>query len=610
MPVLELNEIEMADLKKGVIIPQEFFGPWMQKFDWTYQQISRREFPEPFVSLDDFQLACICADPVLWCSIFMKDPDDPDRQWQFWDYQNESIRHEGNTLHECGAEVGKTREIVSYILYKAFTTFRGSGLVTAPMYTHVIEIVDALLEQLSLNPDLGKALILHRKSPHHHMRFSNGFKVDFRPTGFDGEALRGVHVKTFAIMDEAAKVKNPDIFKEFWRATKPGCAHKIYSTPDGDRSTVFFRLCQKAEGKAINEENGLSDNLHLRKDLDFKKFHWSKMLMPPPFWAPERRRFYIEQYNGEDSPGYQQNVLGNWGDPENSVFPWYQFQRLLKQIPEYRCLKILVDASQGEASIFGAQYNSPLPPLKSRGGDEVGGVTPQEQILCDRRIPLRDFDIRTEIKAFFSNIPGLKFGGADLGFSQDPTEIYIKLIIGRTHRLIGRVQLKGVSYDQQADAIDSLDDIFDSGEHKMGWGIDFGNAGSAVCHILQGQEAYFVKRYEDRLTGFQFGATYEAVDEDGEIIMDKHTGKPVKLTAKELSTDLLVKKMQRQEIEYPHDPDIMLFYPNHTYRESSHHRIYKKDDDHVIDADRALTLRIILPGEGRGGFFASGSNFR
>jgi len=224
--------------------------------------------------------------------------------------------------------------------------------------------------------------------------------------------------------------------------------------------------------------------------------------------------------------------------------------------------------------------------------------------LLDRRSKKGGFDLATEIRAFFSPLPGLLFMGADLGFSQDPTEIYIKLIFGKIHRLIARVQLKGVSYDQQADAIDALDSIFDGGRCEMGIGIDFGNAGSAVVHILQGQEKYADKNYEDRLTGYQFGAAYDAVDEAGETLIDKHSGKPVRLLAKELSTDLLTAKMQKGELEYPYDPDIMLMYPNHTYHQGSRHRTFKAIDDHVIDADRVLTLRCVLPGDNQEDLFA------
>lgn len=577
--------MNLIDLKKKIVVPKEYFEPWLEKHDWTFHQLARGEFPTPWKDLDEFQLGCLCADPVLWCRAFLKDQDNPEKPWEFWDYQKESIHHKGNTLHECGAEVGKTREIIGYILYKVFTTLRGSGLVSAPQLTHLLEILDEIENQLSTNPIFKGEPRKHRKHPHHQMFFSNGFVLYFRPTGHDGTALRGVHVKTFALMDEATKVKNPAIFKEFWRATKPGCDHKIYSTPDGDRSCEFFKLCMRAEGKV--EEEQILDRLIPKS---FRKFHWGKPLMPPPFWTPERRRFYIEQYGGETSPGYQQNVLGNWGDPENSVFPWFQFSRTLKEIPEYRVLKILVDDSQGLVTIFGAEYRSQI-------GEDQRKTEPKEIILQDKEISKTGFDIREEIKAFFGYIPDLKYGGADLGYTNDPTEILIKLVIGKKHRLVARLNLQGVTYDQQADAIDAMDDIFDAGKDTMAWGIDYGNAGSAVCHNLNGLDKYSHKDYENRLTGYLFESTYDAVDEDGETIEDKKTGKPLKITAKELATDLLTKKMQRVELEYPYDPDIVLFYPNHTYRMGQRHRIFKKVDDHIIDADRVLMLRIVLEQE-------------
>ena len=601
---MTLRQIDhLADLGKMLIVPQATFEEELARMNWSWHQVARGEFPHPFESLEQFQVGIICADPVLWCAAFLRNPDDPDQPWTYWPYQEGSIRHDGNTLHECGAEVGKTREIIGYILWKALTTPNGSGLVTAPMTIHLMEIIDALAEQLTHNPAIGKTLVLHRKQPHHHLKFSNGFKLDFRPTGYDGEALRGVHVSTFAMIDEAAKIKNPSVWKEFWRSSKPGCVHKCYSTPDGDRSTVFYRLCMKADGQESGDQEPDTGDKETR-NLTFKKFHWSKELMPAPFWTPERRRFYIDQYGGEDSPGFQQNVLGNWGDPENSVFPWHQFQRLLHDIPEYRCLKILVDDSHGEISLYGyAVVRGAVASVDTHGDDTRGVEThcnaslprPEPVTLLDRRLPKSQFDLRAEIMSFFDALPGLHFGGADLGFSQDPTEIYIKRVHGSTHRLVARVQLKGVTYDQQAEAVNALDDLFAGEKERMGWGLDFGNAGSAVVHTLQGSTLYRNKSFEDRLTGFQFGASYDAVREDGEVILDKKTGKPVRLSAKELSTDLLTTKMQRLELQYPYDPDIMLMYPNHTYRMGQSRRIYKGTDDHVIDADRALTLRAVIP---------------
>ena len=171
-----------------------------------------------------------------------------------------------------------------------------------------------------------------------------------RTCGFDGTAIRGVHAKTFCIMDEAPKVKNDAVFKEFWGRGEPGAVFKLYGMPDGDRSCVFYKLTAKAEGKLRADEEEPSGKLP-----EFRLFKWAKHLQPFPYWSDQRRREYIDRFGGEDSPGYRQGVLGEWGDPENSVFPWFQFQRLLKVIPEYRCLKILVDDACNEVSVYGSE---------------------------------------------------------------------------------------------------------------------------------------------------------------------------------------------------------------------------------------------------------------
>ena len=239
---------KISDLRKGILIPQEIFELWLETWDWTFHQLARSEFPAPFREIDEFQLACICADPVLWCQAFLREPEDPDHQdpYNFFPYQEESIRYHGHVIHKDGSEVGKTREIIAYCMYAAFTTANGSGLNGAPQQTHLEEIIEGMLDQMDFNPELFKSLMKYKKHPHHTFYFSNRFKLYFRPSGFDGEAYRGVHVRTFAIKDEAAKDKNTKQWSEFWRAMKPGCVARIYSVPDGDRSCDFYKLGQRA----------------------------------------------------------------------------------------------------------------------------------------------------------------------------------------------------------------------------------------------------------------------------------------------------------------------------------------------------------------------------
>jgi len=602
----------LRDLEKSILVPRPDFESWMQKHDWTVHQLARTEYPQGYTSLEEFQLGCICADPYLWCTFFLREPEDPDHEepYGFWDYQTESLRYPGNVIHKDAAEVGKTREIVAWGLYKAFTVLNGSGLIGAPLQTHLEEIIEAMYDQLTWNPDLGRSLVRWKKHPHHAFYFTNHFKIDFRPSGFDGNAYRGVHARTFAIKDEAVKDKNVKQWSEFWRAIKPACVARIYSVPDGDRSCEFFKLGERAKGIKKEEDtemSSLKDTAAHVKNMEFKLFQWPKSLMPPPFWTPERKRFYIDQYGGEDSPSYKHNVLGEDGDPENTVFPWEQFKYCIKDIPEYRCLKVLVNESHNEVIVTGYRIEY----------TNEDGPKGQARYLIDmtyKKSTFFDFDVSAEnefrrlIKSFFISAPGFKRGGGDLGFSGDETELLVKLILGKRERLVARLYLKHVTYDQQCQAVDALDDIYGPQE-SLYWGTDFGNAGSAVAHDLQGLQIYRHKDYDDRLKGFMFESTMDNIDEDGEPIIDAKTEKPAKITMKELATDILTKKMQHQDLEYPADPDIILDYTNHTAKVGGKHRIYKNEDDHLIDADRVQVLAGLMMVEADD-LFSSGTNRR
>jgi len=614
--------VNLSDLSKKIFVPREDFENWLKKFDWTYHQLARKEFPYPFTDIVEFQLGCICADPVLWTQSFLREPEDPNHKdpYSLWDYQCESLRHKGHTIHKCAAEVGKTREIVPYCLWKAFTTENGSGLIGAPQQTHLEEIIEAMDEQFNWNEDLksGRSHRRHKngwkKHPHHAFYFSNGFKIDFRPSGHDGEAYRGLHARTFAIKDEAAKDKNKKQWSEFWRAVKPGCVAKIYSVPDGDRSCEFFKLSARAKN-TNNEESEVESfkgALSHIKNIKFKIFQWPKSLMPAPYWSEERKKFFIDQYGGEDAPEYKHNVLGEDGDPEYSVFPWDQFKYCIKDIPEYRCLKILVDSGSNEVIVRGYRCEIEGSINRTATGDcnpinkEVTLIdTVYRKSLFFDSSENSESEFRKLIKNFFISVPGLKRGGADFGFSNDSTEIIIKNIIGKKKRLVARLQLRHVTYDQQCQALDAMDDVYGPLE-SLSWGTDFGNAGSAVAHDLQGLPQFKHKNYDDRLKGFMFESTTENVDEDNDPIVDAKDGKPAKITLKELATDHMVKDVQRMEVEYPPDNDFALYYPNHTCSYGGKHRIFKKEDDHLIDAERGETLAKILGFEMED-LFASGN---
>jgi len=582
----------------------EGFEAWLEEQQMAWQPLSRGEYG---ITLEQAQMAYISQDPLLWCQAFLNEPDN-DEPYTFWDYQKPSVESwQQDVIHQDGAEVGKTREITALILWGQITAFGGSILrpsilVAAPQQTHLDEIIMDMEGHLGITEDGGqhKPFIHHfwlkpKRTPHYMARFMTPNpenpnrprvgRVYFRPAGHDGEAFRGVHVNALGLFDEAAKIKNKTIWSEFFRSLKPGCKHRIYSVPDGDNASEFYRMCQKAIPNLPTDQPGQ------------RLFHWAKTLMPEPFWSDDRKQHFVRLFGGEDSPGYQRNVLGLNGQQENPVWPWSTLEPNFQDIPEYRCIKLLFDKAQHQIHLLASKIN-----LISTEGKRVG-----EEAFLDDRYDSQDIHLSSNgdqqrrrlyrlLREFITPPPsGLYWFGGDLGYAKDPTELFVFHELGSELRLVVRLHLKGMDYDQQADLIFCLDRLFG---FSGAWGLDFGSAGTMVVQLLQNREEYQEGDYENRLTGFLFAQAMEATDEEGNVVEeeDRKTGdrKALRLPAKQLATDLMGRRFQRSGYALPMDNDLVQHLTNHTAREGARHLIYDKSDDHTIDAMRVAILRKVF----------------
>ncbi|MDQ2069328.1 hypothetical protein [Natronospira bacteriovora] len=605
---------QIRQIAERCVVDRKDFGWWLDQKGWHWRALDRGEYG---ISLEQAQLLYVMEDPVLWCRAFLTDPD-TGQPYEFWDYQRPSIRAwDQNVVHQDGAEVGKTREIIALILWGMCTSFgmsirRPSILVGAPQQTHLDEIIMAMEEHLGVEEDHqgGKPIIGYhwrkpKKTPHYMARFrtpKGPGRVYFRPSGHDGEAFRGVHVNAMALFDESAKAKHKVIWSEFFRAMMPGCKFRCYSVPDGDRQTDYYRMCQEARLNLRPGEKGM------------RLFHWPKTIQPESFWNQERKEEAIQNFGGEGEPGYQRNVLGLHGQQENPVFPWPVFEPNLRHVPEYRCLRLTENTSEGSVHVQAYEIE-----LKR----DQGKKHPHRQVLADRYDSLsgwraKDRTVIREVvnkllREFFEPLgPARYWLGADLGLRNDPTEIRVWQERGDELRCVGRIHAKHVSYDVQCELIYCLDRIHGQALHG---GIDMGSAGAAVMNMLYNLEDYEDAHFEERLTGFNFGGWLDAVDEEGEALIqtDQSSGKEKaeRLPAKHLATDLLLQRMQRVGFAYPYDRDTVSDYSNHTAREGTRFPIYAKKDDHVIDADRLMMLRRSFDDEqGAPDLFASGSESR
>lgn len=565
-------------LQGELIIPEPDLLSFLGCIGWDLEQVLRGEFPPGCDSLMDLQLACISSDGYLWCKAFLQEPTDT-KPWgekgpyNFFDYQIPSIRYKGSFVHYDGAETGKTRELIAKICYMSMNNPGGSGLVGAPESDQLDPIIKGVVDQFE-SGELKGSIKSHQKQPHHTITLINGFEILFRPSKHDGKTYRSKHVKTFAFRDESAKDSDPRTWTEFYRSMEPGCILGVYSVPDGRRETEFFRLGQISKAMSKDVEYPSDNGAWLSPEIDpahFRYFHWEKTLMPAPFWTPERKKFYIDLYGGEDSQGYKHNVLGLDGDPESTIFPSEKFEQLIKEIAEYVSIHILVNEKQGNVSL------------------EVYGIENNvKKSIISQNIPLINFNVKEALNKYLTSQPDIAeyFMGGDLGYSQDFAEFWAKAVIGERNRLIARVQMRGVRYNHMREAWNLMDDIFDRGRMTMKSGVDIGGAGTAFYHELLANNPE--KHYDERCAPVQFGGKADLLGPDGEPIMDHTSEKPIRRRIKTLATDMLVKRMQTLTNEYPADPDLVRDFTGHTSRPGQDGDvIYSKKNDHTIDADRA-----------------------
>ncbi len=597
----------------------------LKRRGWSWQSLERGErelFGEP-LTVDSLQWWLINTDPLLWIETnLVNKPEDGGGLWRMFDYQRGSLRFRGHVVHQDGAEVGKSREIVGLLLWGSLGIEKGSSLVGSALDGDLDELWEEIEWQISANPYLKSQLKASTTKPYRRLTWRNGLRVLFRPAGHDGRAYRGIHVRGWLLHDEAAKVVNPRAWSEFWRAAKPGCEIRIYSVPTGDRLCTFQRIADAALPSdsvvpADNPANVLEQLLRpqiggmpasvrtLARDLGGRvwvRFHWPKSLMPSPYWSEARRLEFIGLHGGPDEPGYVHNVLGLPGDPEYTVFPERLLNPALTWIADYLTIALRWDARAGRLDGTSRRLNPAYPwgddlvdedELADATDEESEGteITPYLAVLDDS-VDVADWEtstaerreqiIRDLVGYFVRPIDGDLTAGVDVG-SSTVTEILIQRRRGRDlDELVLRLHLAGWNWYAQRDLILLLDEaLCPSG----GWGIDATGAGRVLADLL-------AVKLQERLSPYVFNSVVPAIDpETGDPLLDPTTARAVSLSYKEFATQLLERHLHSRGFALPPDPEVRHLLANHTYTQVGEARRYSKRDDHLVDALRVGELR-------------------
>jgi hypothetical protein len=606
----------------------ELIDALLRRKRWSWQALERGDLRigDEVLDVDRLQWWLLNADPVLWVETnLVNKPEDGGGLWQLFPYQRPSLRFRGHVVHQDGAEVGKSREIVGLLLWGCLAAERGSVLVGSALDGDLDEIWEEVEWQLSANPFLADSLRSRTTKPYRRLTWRNGLRVLFRPAGHDGRAYRGIHVRGWLLHDEAAKVVNPRSWSEFWRAAKPGCEIRIYSVPTGDRQCTFQRIADNAvpadsvvpdDTPKLTVEHLLrptsattpEGTRALARDLGGRvwvRFHWPKTIMPHPFWCEERRQEFVGFYGGPDEPGYVHNVLGLPGDPEYSLFPERLLRPALTWIPDYLSVSFRWDSRAGQLDGLSRRLNPSYPwgeegepqPPEDDDPEEAEAADVLQPYLTvlqdgldmsgwDRWDAERRREVIADLARFFVRpLPGDLTAGVDVG-SATVTEILFErrrfTPDTLSDTLVLRIHLTGWNWYAQRDFILALDAIL---KPAGGWGFDATGVGRVLVDLL-------TPGLDDRLSGYVFNRSTPAIDPTtGEAQLDPASGREVLISYKELGTQLIERRLHGRGLELPFDPEVRHLLANHTYSQSGDARRFSKLNDHLVDALRVAELR-------------------
>ncbi len=466
-------------------------------------------------------------DPVVWSHKMLFSPDG--KRLALWPHQIEDLRlAEKRIVHQDGRETGKTVDIAASVLHYANTTDHGSGLVATPHQSSLDTIIDYIELQLELNPALAKDVKIVRQ-PYVKITFGRTKSViHFRQAGPYGDAFRSLHVARIWV-DEAAWMPGK-AWKAIGRCLLPEGVMRVYSNPNGLRDTEYYRFTQNPTWRVVR---------------------WPSTIAPT--WNEERRRELADYYNGENTPGWQHEVMGEHGAPSFGAFDSEAVLRALCAIENYTLRRLSGD-------LLTRSESAAEKTIDENFASELSNIS---EILD---LPPRR---------------GVFYLGADLGYTSDPAEmLLIEESPSGEVSVALRVHCERVPYPQLCMILTALDREY----APVGMGIDAGHNGISVFHDLTQLPQYRPYNFISRLQAYDFGGTI--------VVGEDEDGHQLKSYAKEHMTKLINEALAKNRLKLPdNDNEITNQLCTQTYVKSDRRIIYTKKDDHVIDALRCAMLR-------------------
>jgi len=481
---------------------------------------------------EECYLAAILDDPsgVELAEFCWVDEEKPDGCFRLWDFQWVWYRNEDTyQIDHCGRAVGKSVGIQMRAFAFPFNHPGAEMLITAPELNHLKPVTDKV-EHRFRSTRLGQAMLPKRTGnginhqPQFQVHFVNDARIISRLPNRDGRGVKGMHPLVIE-MDEGQDYPENGWIEliETMKHGTPGAQWRVHGVSRGIRDR-YYRF-------TMGED----------PDMPFKVHRY--MAMHRPTWGELERKQKIAIYGGtEDNVDYRRNIYGDHGDATNPVFV---LARLMANV-------------RINENAWATRYN-----------DEIyAQIKINDELLRSSGAPIEAFIQLpgTHLSEEYSSF----WGGMDVGFTRDPSEI---LIMGITkhpsqkgvdlHRLLARIHLMRISATDQAEAVRHVFDFY--GERLKCFAMDRTGNGLPLWQELDPAAVgtrVDLRRTPDhisrRVRGYNFSSKVAVEFDDREL-----KGKETQLDAVieknviDFATDELRKLVDATALELPYDRELL-----------------------------------------------------
>lgn len=256
-----------------------------------------------FEFTDELAAGLVLTDPLLFRVFFFSDELTEETSLE----QKLFMCDESQRVQMCTArKIAKTVHLEAFVLQKGMS-FQSRGSTEAMFHTpndvHINPVIDRLWKRVERHPVIRLAVRSKSKGDNANLTFGAGLMWLFRIEGWSGRDTNMVGLRAKFMAGDEGAFGNFVCYNSRLQTALPDCQQLWCGVPNGVRNTPFYTLDMGAESRGWSRWS------------DFETY------INPIYQTAEAHARLIDDYGGEDTQGYINNVLGGWGEETVSSFP-------------------------------------------------------------------------------------------------------------------------------------------------------------------------------------------------------------------------------------------------------------------------------------------------